>query len=74
MILNKLNKSKGPLSKLHLTLYQDLHCLPYKDFLRPHLDFGNIIYHQVYNATFHQKLELTQYNAYTCIIRKIMKN
>ena len=64
MILNKVNKTIRLLSKLHLTFYQHLHCSPYKGFLRPHLNFGSIIYPHIYYATFHQKLELTQYNAY----------
>ena len=35
----------------------------YKTFARPHLDYGDIIYDQAYNETFHQKLESIQYNA-----------
>ena len=35
----------------------------YKTFVRPHLDYGDIIYDQSYNETFHQKLEFIQYNA-----------
>ena len=35
----------------------------YKTFGRPHLDYGDIIYDQAYNETFHQKLEYIQYNA-----------
>ena len=30
----------------------------------PHLDYGDNIYDEAYNASFHQKLESTQYNAY----------
>ena len=33
----------------------------YKDFVRPHLDYGDIIYDEAYNETFHQKLESIQY-------------
>ena len=33
----------------------------YKAFVRPHLDYGNIIYDQVHNTSFHQKLESLQY-------------
>ena len=29
----------------------------YKAFVRPHLDYGDIIYDEVYNETFHEKLE-----------------
>ena len=31
--------------------------------VRPHLDYGDILYDQAYNASFHQKLEKIQYNA-----------
>ena len=34
----------------------------YKCLIRPHLDYGDIIYDQAYNLSFHQKLELIQYN------------
>ena len=33
------------------------------NFLRPHLDYGDIIYDQAHNLSFHQKLESIQYNA-----------
>ena len=35
----------------------------YKCFIRPHLDYDDIIYGQAYNLSFHQKLEAIQYNA-----------
>ena len=35
----------------------------YKAFVRPHFDYGDIIYDQAHNASFHQKLESLQYNA-----------
>ena len=35
----------------------------YKAFVRPHLDYGDIIYDEAYNETFHQKPESIQYNA-----------
>ena len=35
----------------------------YKAFIRPHLDYGDSIYDQAYNDSFHQKLESIQYNA-----------
>ena len=34
-----------------------------KTFVRPHLDYGDMIYDEAYNETFHQKLESIQYNA-----------
>ena len=35
----------------------------YKLFIRPHLDYGDIIYDQAYNTSFHQKLHSVHYNA-----------
>ena len=35
----------------------------YKAFVRPRLDYRDIIYDEDYNETFHQKLESIQYNA-----------
>ena len=35
----------------------------YKTFVRPHLDYGDMIYDQTYNASFHRKLESIQYFA-----------
>ena len=35
----------------------------YKSLVRPHLDFGDIIYDQTNNECFCQKLESYQYNA-----------
>ena len=34
----------------------------YKSFIRPHLDYGGVIYDQHYNNSFHQKLESIQNN------------
>ena len=35
----------------------------YKSFVRPHLDYGDIIFNQVFNKSFHDNLESIQYNA-----------
>ena len=43
----------------------------YKSFIRPHLDYVDIVYDQQYNNTFHQKLESTQYNAALAIASAI---
>ena len=34
-----------------------------KASIRPHLDYSDILYDQVYNMSFHQKLKFIQYNA-----------
>ena len=63
IILNKVNKTIGLLRKLQNVLPRSALLTIYKSFIRPHLDYGDIIYDQAYNASFHQKLELLQYNA-----------
>ena len=35
----------------------------YKSFIRPHLDYGDIIYDKAFNESFHAKLESLQHNA-----------
>ena len=62
MILNKVNKTIGLLRKLHNILPRSALLTIYKSFIRPHLDYGDIIYGQGYNASFHQKLDFLQYN------------
>ena len=58
IILNKVNKTIELLSKLQNILPRSALLTTYKTFIRLHLDYGDIIYDQVYNASFHQKLEL----------------
>ena len=63
VILNKVNKTIGLLCKLQNILPRSALLTICKSFITPHLDYDDIIYDQVYNASFHQKLELLQYNA-----------
>ena len=35
----------------------------YKSFIRPHLDYREIIYDKAYNTSLHQNLEKIQYNS-----------
>ena len=62
-IFSKVNKTIGLLRKLHHILPRSPLLTIYKSFIRPHLDYGDIIYDQAYNASFHQKLGSVQYNA-----------
>ena len=62
-IFNKVNKTIGLLRKFHNTLPRLPLLTIYKSFIRPHLDYGDIIYDQAYNVSFHQKLESIQYNS-----------
>ena len=71
IILSKVNKTIGLLRKLQNILPRSALLTIYKSFIRPHLDYGDIIYDQPYNASFHQKLELLQYNACLAITGEI---
>ena len=62
-ILNKVNRTIGLLRKLQNILPRGPLLTMYKSFIRPYLDYGNIIYDQHYNNSFHQKVESIQYNA-----------
>ena len=44
MILNKINKTIGLLHKLHNILRRSVLLTIYKSLIRPHLDYGDIIY------------------------------
>ena len=61
-VQSKTNKTIGLLRKLQNTLPRQALITIYKAFVRPHLDYGDILYDQDYNASFHQKLEKIQYN------------
>ena len=62
-VLNKVSKAIGLLRKLQKILPRPPLITIYKFFIRSLLDYGDIIYDQVYNVSFHQKLESIQYKA-----------
>ena len=61
--MNKVNKTIELLRKLQNILPREPLLIIYKSFVRPCLDYGDVIYKQHYNNYFHQKLESIQYNA-----------
>ena len=61
-VSNKISKTIGLLWKLQNILPRPALLTIYKCFIRPHLDYGDIIYDQAYNLSFHQKVESIQYN------------
>ena len=63
MISLKISKTLGLLRKLHNLLPRSALITIYKAFVRPYLDYGDILYDQAYNMSFHHKLESIQYNA-----------
>ena len=69
MILNKVNKTIGLLRKYQNIVPRSALLTIYKRFIRPHLDYSDIIYDQAYSASFNQKLEPLQYNTCLAITR-----
>ena len=62
-IYSKVNKTIGLLRKLHNTLPRLPLLTISKSFIRPHLNYGDVIYDQAYTASFHLKIEFVQYNS-----------
>ena len=60
---NKVNKTIGLLRKLPHTLPRTSLITIFKSFIRPHLDYGHIIYDRACNNSFHQNIETIQFNA-----------
>ena len=61
--LKKVTKSINLLQKLNLTLPRSSLLIIYKLFIRPHLDYGNMVYDQPNNSSLSEKIESLQYNA-----------
>ena len=53
----------GLLRKFQLILLRHSLITIYKTFIRPHLDYGDVIYDHAFNESFHQRLESIQSNA-----------
>ena len=68
--ISKGNKGIGVIKKLN-TLPRKALLTLYKSFVRPHLDYGDIIYDQPNNESFCNKLETVQYNATLAITESI---
>ena len=62
-VFRKVNKTIGLLRKLQNLLPRATLITIYKDFVRSHLEYGNILYDQAFNISFHERLESVQYNA-----------
>ena len=62
-IFQKTNKTIGLLRKLQILLPRAPLITIYKSFIRPHFDYGDMIYDQTFNMSFQQKMETIQYNA-----------
>ena len=71
--ISKANKGIGVIKKLNNTLPRKALLTLYKSFVRPHLDYGDIIYDQPNNESFCNKLETVQYNAALAITGSIQR-
>ena len=62
-VFKKVNRKIGLWCKLQYVLPRITLVTIYKAFVRPHLDFGNMLYDQAFNNCSHDRLESIQYNA-----------
>ena len=61
--IKKWNKIIGLIRRLSVTLPRNALLTIYKTFVRPHLDYGDILYDKPNNENFQNKLEKVQYRA-----------
>ena len=62
-MFKKINKTISLLHKLQNNLPRAPLVTIYKLFVRSHLDYGDNLYDQTFNNSFHERLESIQYNA-----------
>ena len=60
--IKKCNRIIGLIRRLSITLPRNA-LLKYKNLVRPHLDYGDILYDKPNNENFQNKLEKVQYRA-----------
>ena len=61
--ISKANKGIGIIKRLYSCLPRKSLVTIYKSFIRPHIDYGDVIYDKPYNKPFCSKIESIQYNA-----------
>ena len=61
--LKKVTKSINLLRKLNLSLPRSALLVIYKSFIRPHLDYGDIVYDQPNKSSLSENIESLRYNA-----------
>ena len=62
-VLSKTNRTIGLLCKHQNVLPRKALMNFYKAFVRPHLDYGDVLFDQEFKALSHAKLESIKYNA-----------
>ena len=66
VVFTKMKKIIVLLRKLNSILLREALVTIFKTFVRPHLNYGDVLYDQAFNSAFRNKLELIQYTA--CLI------
>ena len=61
--IKKCNKLIGLIKRLSVSLTRNALLTIYKSFIRPHLDYGDILYDKPNNENFQNKIEKVQYQA-----------
>ena len=61
--ITTVNKLTSTLKKLYHYMPRDSLVTIYKSFIRPHLDYADVIFDKPSNATFSNRIESAQYNA-----------
>ena len=61
--INKCNNIKGIMKRVSLILLRKCLLTIYKSFVRPNLDYADIIYDRPFNESFKGKIEMVQYKA-----------
>ena len=69
--INKANKGIGIIHKLNNILPHSVLLTIYHSFIRPHLDYGDVIYDQPENESFSSKIESVQYNVSLAVTEAI---
>ena len=62
-MFKKINKEISLLRKLQINFPRAPLVTIYKLFIRPRLDYGDIVYDQTFNNSFHERRVSIQYNA-----------
>ena len=65
--IKKATKGINVIRKMNLSLPRSSLLTIYKSFVRPHLDYGDVIYDQPNNTSLSDKIESVQYNAVLAI-------
>ena len=62
-VLAKVNRAVGLLRKLRNLLPRTTLITIYKAFIRPYLDYDDLLYDEAFNNSFKEKLKSIQYNS-----------